>query len=185
MERRAFVAFLAAPLAAQAQSAGKVYRIGYLSLGSTSDGVSCLFRDTLRQRGYVEGRNLTIEARFADAKVDTLPYRRPGAPQRRRDGHHRDAPARAAKAATTTLPIVMAGGADPVEHGFITTFAKPGGNVTGVTHSLGPKTAGKGLALKEAVPRMSRVALYGTQCKCVAEPRSVAGLDSPTWRATT
>jgi ABC-type uncharacterized transport system substrate-binding protein len=67
---------------------------------------------------------------------------------------------KAAKEATATIPIVMAGSADPVEQGLVTSLARPGGNVTGVTHSPGPEIAGKGLELfKEAVPRMSGVAV--------------------------
>jgi len=153
---------LAVPLAAEAQSMGKVYRIGYLSLGSPSDGVSRPFRDTLRQLGYVEGQNLLIESRFADAKVDQLPGLAADLIQHRVDlivtiG---TPPVKAVKEATATIPIVMAGGADPVEHGLVASLAQPGGNVTGVTHSPGPEISGKGLEfLKEAVPTVSRVAV--------------------------
>jgi putative tryptophan/tyrosine transport system substrate-binding protein len=164
VDRRAFVAstlaLLAAPLAVEAQPAGKIYRIGYLSLGSPSNGVSRPFRDTLLQLGYVEGRNVLFEARFADAKVDQLPGLAA-------DLVHRNVdlivtigtpPVKAAKEATATIPIVMAGSADPVEHGFVTSLAHPGGNVTGVTHSPGPEIAAKGLELlKEVVPTLGRV----------------------------
>jgi putative ABC transport system substrate-binding protein len=156
------LAILAAPLAAEAQQPGKVYRIGYLSLGSPSGGVSRPFRDTLRKLGYVEGQNLLIEARFADAKADQLPGLAADLVQRKVDlivtiG---TPPVKAAKEATATIPIVMAGSADPVEHGFVATLAQPGGNVTGLTHSPGPEISGKGIELlKEAVPTVSRVAV--------------------------
>jgi len=151
---------LVTALAATAQQAGKVYRIGYLSLGSPSDGVSPQFRDTLRQLGYVEGQNLLIESRFADAKVDELPRLAADLIQRKVDlivtiG---TPTTQAAKDATTTIPIVMGGSADPVEHGLVVSLARPGGNITGVTHSPGPQLAAKGIELlKEAVPKISHV----------------------------
>ena len=156
------LSILVAPLGSEAQPAGKVYRIGYLSLGSPSDGVSRPLRDTLRQLGYVEGQNLLIESRFADAKVDQLPSLAADLVRRNVDlivtiG---TPPVQAAKEATATIPIVMAGSADPVEHGFVASLAQPGGNVTGVTHSPGPEISGKGIELlKEAVPTVSRVAV--------------------------
>ena len=156
------LSILVAPLGSEAQPAGKVYRIGYLSLGSPSDGVSRPLRDTLRQLGYVEGQNLLIESRFADAKVDQLPGLAADLVRRNVDlivtiG---TPPVQAAKEATATIPIVMAGSADPVEHGFVASLAQPGGNVTGVTHSPGPEISGKGIELlKEAVPTVSRVAV--------------------------
>jgi putative ABC transport system substrate-binding protein len=151
---------VAAPLAVEAQQAGKVYRIGFLSLGSASGGVSRAFLDTLHQLGYVEGQNLLVEARFADAKVDQLPGLAADLVQ-----HQVEVivtigtpPVKAAKDATATIPIVMAGSADPVEHGLVASLAKPGGNVTGVTHSPGPEIAAKGLELlKEVVPTLARV----------------------------
>lgn len=156
------LSILVAPLGSEAQPTGKVYRIGYLSLGSPSDGVSRPFRDTLRQLGYVEAQNLLIESWFADAKVDQLPGLAADLVRRNVDlivtiG---TPPVQAAKEATATIPIVMAGSADPVEHGFVASLARPGGNVTGVTHSPGPEISGKGIELlKEAVPTVSRVAV--------------------------
>jgi len=153
---------LAAPIAAEAQPTAKVYRIGYLSPGAASEGVSGRFRDTLKELGYIEGRNLVIESRFADTKMDELP------------GLAKDLvrvgvdiivtigtpTVQAAKESTTTIPIVMAGSADPVEHKLVASLGRPGGNVTGVTHSPGPEISAKGLQLlKEAVPAVSRVAI--------------------------
>jgi putative tryptophan/tyrosine transport system substrate-binding protein len=153
---------LAVPIAGQTQPTARVYRIGYLSPGAASGGVSGPFRDALKELGYIEGRNLVIESRFADTKLDQLP------------GLAKDLvrvgvdiivtigtpTVQAAKEATTTIPIVMAGSADPVEHKLVASLASPGGNVTGVTHSPGPQISGKGLQLlKEAVPAVSRVAI--------------------------
>jgi putative ABC transport system substrate-binding protein len=155
--------FAAAPMAADAQPATKVYRIGYLSPGTaTPEGVSRPFRDALQEMGYVEGRNLVIESRFADTHWDQLPAL---AKELLRAGVDiivtiGTPTVQAAKEATTTIPIVMAGSADPVEHKLVTSLARPGGNVTGVTHSPGPEISGKGLhLLKEAVPALSRVAI--------------------------
>ena len=164
--RRAVVSLalslLAAPIVATAQSVGKVYRIGYLSPGAASQGVSAPFRDALKELGYIEGRDFVIESRFADAKMDQLP------------GLAKDLvrvgvdiivtigtpTVQAAKDATTAIPIVMAGSADPVEHKLVASLGRPGGNVTGVTHSPGPEISAKGLQLlKEAVPALSRVAI--------------------------
>jgi putative ABC transport system substrate-binding protein len=156
------LALLAAPLAVGAQQGGKVYTLGFLSLGSASGGVSRPFRDALHQLGYVEGRNLVIEARFADADVAKLPDLAADLVRRRVDvivtiG---TPPVKAAKNATTTIPIVMAGSGDPVEHGLVASLARPGANVTGVAHTPGPDISGKGLQLlKEAVPTITRVAV--------------------------
>jgi len=152
----------AAPMVAETQPTAKIYRIGYLSPEAASQGVSRPFRDALQDMGYIEGRNLVIESRFADTHMDQLPALAKdlvragvdvivtiGTPTVQAD-----------KEATTAIPIVMAGSADPVEHKLVTSLARPGGNVTGVTHSPGPEISGKGLhLLKEAVPALSRVAI--------------------------
>ncbi len=155
MERRAFVAgtlvLLAAPLAAEAQPAGKVYRIGWLHTGRPPDfgppnprtnlGA---FRQSLFELGYVEGRTFVIEGRFADAKVDRLPALAADlvALQVEVLVAANTRSAQAAKAATATIPIVFIGGQDPVANGLVASFARPGGNVTGVTASPGPDIAG-------------------------------------------
>jgi putative ABC transport system substrate-binding protein len=152
----------AVPMVAVSQPTAKTYRIGYLSPGAASQGVSRPFRDALQDMGYIEGRNLVIESRFADTHMDQLPALA-------KDLVHAGVDVvvtigtptvLAAKEATTAIPIVMAGSADPVEHKLVTSLARPGGNVTGVTHSPGPEISGKGLhLLKEAVPTVSRVAI--------------------------
>jgi putative ABC transport system substrate-binding protein len=120
------------------------------------------FRNALSELGYVEHRNYIIESRFADTDWDRLPRLAKELVDRGVDvivtiG---TPPVAAAKAATTTIPIVLAGSADPVEHGLVASLASPGGNVTGVTHSPGPEFAGKCLELlKEAAPSISRVAV--------------------------
>lgn len=156
------LSLLAAPIAAEAQPTAKVYRIGYLSPGDASQGVSGPFRDALKELGYIEGRNLVIESRFADTRMDEL---RTLAKDLVRVGPDiivtiGTPTVQAAKDSTTTIPIVMAGSADPVEHKLVASLGHPGGNVTGVTHSPGPEISAKGLQLlKEAVPAVSRVAI--------------------------
>jgi putative ABC transport system substrate-binding protein len=173
MSRRTFIAgavsVLAAPLAAVAQPAGKPYRIGWLHTGQppvfgppsprTSLGA---FRQGLFELGYVEGRTFIIEGRFADAKVDRLPALAAELVALQVDVivAANTTSAQAAKAATATVPIVFIGPADPVGLGLVASLARPGGNVTGVTSSVGTEIAGKALELfKEAVPRISRVAV--------------------------
>ena len=168
------LALLAAPLAADAQPADKVYRIGWLHTGEppsfgppnprTNLGA---FRQGLFELGYVEGRTFVIEGRFADAKVDRLPVLAAELVALQVDVivAANTTSAKAAKEATATIPIVFIGSTDPVGQGLVASLARPGGNVTGVTSSAGPEIAGKGLELlKEAVPRISRVAvLYSSE----------------------
>jgi putative ABC transport system substrate-binding protein len=148
---------LVAPLAVEAQQPGKVYRVGYLAAGS---GVDEAFRQALRSLGYVEGRNLVLEGRFAEGKIERLPALAAELAQRPVDVivTITTPAALAAKSATPTIPIVMAGSATPVELGLIASLGRPGGNVTGVTNNPGPGFAGKWLQLlKEAAPKISRV----------------------------
>ena len=143
MDRRTFLfvfslGTLSAPLAADAQPTGKVYRIGYLAAGSAiaSQLPVEAFREGLRELGLVEGQNIVIDYRFAEGRFDRLPDL-----------------AVAAKNATGTIPIVMAGVGDPVELGLIASLARPGGNVTGLSFSVGMDIFGKGLELlREVVP---------------------------------
>ena len=149
---------LAVPLAADAQQQGRVYRVGYLAAGSS---VSEAFRQALRQLGYMEGQNVVIETRFAERKLERLPDLAAELVRLKVDVivTITTPAALAAKQATTTIPIVMAGSADPVELGLIASFARPGGNVTGVTNNPGAGFTGKWLQLlKEVAPNISRVA---------------------------
>ena len=153
---------LATPLAAEAQQAAKVPRIGYLAANlAASPHLTEAFLQGLRDLGYVEGRNVALEYRSAEGKLERLPALAAelvalevdvilvgGTPH-----------ALAAKQATKTIPIVFAAGADPVESGLVTSLARPGGNVTGLSN-LNTELVGKCLEqLKQAVPRVSRVAV--------------------------
>ncbi len=167
IDRRAFItmlggSILAAPLAASAQQAAKVARMGFLTLNlAPNPHLREAFLQGLRDLGYVEGRNVVIEYRDAGGKserlaalaaelvalrVDVIPSG--GTPQ-----------ALAAKQATKTLPIVFTSVIDPVADGLVTSLARPGGNVTGLSQ-LAPELVGKRLEhLKQAVPGASRVAV--------------------------
>jgi len=154
---------LLAPLPAVAQSAGKVYRVGFL--GMRMDPGDSLFFEALqaglRERGYVEGRNLALEFRWAEGKRERLP-----ALAAELVGLPVDVilvglteTALVAKAATRTTPVVFVGLADPVRRGLVASLARPGGNLTGLTWDVGPTMFAKSIELlKEAVPAMSRVA---------------------------
>src|SRR6266850_4876587 len=133
MKRRAFLsgvlAFLAAPLAAGAQQAGKVYRIGVLSTVSAPyEPMIGAFRHRLRELGYEENKTVLIEYRWAQGKLDRLPGLAAELVALRVDVivTHGDPGARAAKEATTTIPIVATMG-DPVRVGFAASLARPGG----------------------------------------------------------
>jgi putative ABC transport system substrate-binding protein len=163
MNRRAFVtglgAVLAAPLAAEAQQAGKVYRIGILA--NVSGDIWGPFIEGLRDLGYVEGQNITIEFRSSEAKYERLPDLAAELVRLKVDVivAPADENVVVAKQATRTIPIVMAGSGDPVGGGLVASLAQPGGNVTGLSLSA-PELAGKQLQLlKETVPRVSRVAV--------------------------
>jgi putative ABC transport system substrate-binding protein len=169
MPRRAFLAIiagglLAAPLAAEAQQAGKIIRIGYLSFNlATSPHLREAFRQGLRDLGYVEGRNLVIEYRSAEGKRERLPALVTELVTLKVDvivteGGNTVVPL-AAKQATRTLPIVFASAADPVGSGLVTSLARPGGNVTGLS-GLSTELVGKRLELlTQAVPGVGQVAV--------------------------
>jgi putative ABC transport system substrate-binding protein len=167
MNRRTFLCgltlgTLALPLTAEAQQAGKVPRIGFLFFGSPGPSRELdVFRQGLRELGYTEGQNIVIEVRFANGRVERLPELAaelvrlkpdvivtPGTPA-----------SVAAKQATSTIPIVFAGVADAVGAGLVADFARPGGNITGLT-SISAELGGKRLELlKEVAPKASRVAV--------------------------
>jgi len=164
IDRRAFVSgalsLLGAPFAVDAQQPGKVYRIGMLTLVSVP-AFEEIFRQGLKERGYTEGQNLELEWRRAEGKTERLAELAAELVARRVDlivTASNDA-ARAAKAATATIPIVMTAVGDPERWGLVTSLSKPGGNATGLSLDPGAEMAGKMLQLlKEAAPRISRVA---------------------------
>jgi putative tryptophan/tyrosine transport system substrate-binding protein len=170
VDRRAFIAgtvgLLAAPLAVEAQQPGKVYRIGFLATFPAAPGgpnpLGDAFLDGLREHGYVEGQNLTIERRFSEGKADRLPAL--VADLLRLDVRlivaSAPGPSLAAKAGTTTVPIVFVGVADPIGTGLVASLAWPGGNVTGLATIEWEAFSAKQLQVsKEALPRASRIAI--------------------------
>jgi putative tryptophan/tyrosine transport system substrate-binding protein len=150
---------------AQAQQPKKLPRIGFLSAASSS-AISArveAFRQGLRELGYVEGKNIFIEWRFADGKSDRLPSLAAELVRLKVDVIVAEAPTstRSAKQATVTIPIVMMFDDDPVGSGFVASLARPGGNITGLS-TLSPEISGKQLELlKEIVPKLSRVGVLG------------------------
>ena len=167
-------------VSAEAQQPKKVPRIGYLSSQDpASESIrSEPIRAALRDLGYIEGQNIAIEYRYSEGKRDRAPELVSELVGLKVDiivVSGGDPWVRAAKNATKTIPIVMAGaGLDPVEAGFIDSLARPGGNVTGITN-LGSELGGKRLELlKEAVPKVARVAvLYepANQSQCTRGER--------------
>jgi putative tryptophan/tyrosine transport system substrate-binding protein len=156
------LSLLMAPLTSQAQPAAHVPRLGLLMPGSASGYASRLeaFRHGLRDLGYVEGRHITLEYRFADGQADRLPALVAELIHLPVDILVIDGTTaiRPAQHATTTIPIVMAVSGDPVGEGLVASLARPGGNITGLS-SRAPELSGKRLEfLKEAVPQLSRVA---------------------------
>jgi putative ABC transport system substrate-binding protein len=158
------VELLAVAVITEAQQPKKVARIGYLSQfepGGESSRAEAI-RRALRELGYVEGQNIAIEYRYAEGKADRLPELAAELVHLKVDiivAAGADNLVRAAKNATKTIPIVMSGqGIDPVEAGLVESLARPGGNVTGLTNLTG-ELGGKRLELlKQAVPKVARVA---------------------------
>src|SRR5712692_9882262 len=166
MERRRFIevtagGLLAAPLAAEAKQTGKVPRVGYLSVFSSSNPFppSEAFWQGLHDLGWIEGQNIAIERRFAEGKAQRLPDLAVELVRLRVDLIFAETTpaARAVKQATTTIPIVFSPIADPIGSGLVANLARPGGNITGITF-MAPELGGKRLELlKQAVPGMIRV----------------------------
>jgi putative tryptophan/tyrosine transport system substrate-binding protein len=194
MERRTFLGMivgglLAAPLAAEAQQSAKGHRIGLL-IGSSRSFVAPyleIFRQALRALGYVEGRNIAIEYRYADGHYDRLPVLAADLVRLKVDIVVTEGtpPTRAAAQATTTIPIVMTVTGDPVAAGLVTNLARPGGNLTGASF-LFPEIAAKRLQLlKEVIPALSRVtvvlnpsnAVHGPTVKEVEVAANALGID--------
>src|SRR5262245_11288189 len=158
--------FYALCASAEAQQPTTVPRIGYLSPTSPSVSPARIeaFRPGLRELGYIEGKNIVIEYRYAEGKFDRLPALAAEQVRLKVDLIVTTGPTvtRAAKEATTTVPIVMTTDPDPVGNGFVASLARPGGNITSLS-GLAPELSGKQLELlKEIVSRLSRVAVFGT-----------------------
>ena len=188
MDRRTFVvaatAIAVVPGATVAQQTGKSYRIGWLDLGtrpSTTSPPLEAFRRGLSELGWIEGRNLAIETRYADDDNARL-----AAVTAELVGLRVDVivtittpAALAAKKATGLIPIVMAGSSDPVELGLVKSLARPGENVTGLTNNPGAGFTQKlTQLLKEAAPKVSRVALLWGASTAVGEARALTELQA-------
>ena len=173
-------AFLTTVSLVDAQQATNISRIGFL-IGPAPSAVIVrteAFRQGLRELGYIEGKNIVIEWRYAEAKLDRLPELAAelvrikvavivaGGPT----------PTRAAKNATSTIPIVMAQHTDPVGSGLVASLARPGGNITGLS-TLAPEVSGKRLELlKEIFPKLVRVAVFGTS-KSASSAHELRGVE--------
>jgi putative tryptophan/tyrosine transport system substrate-binding protein len=160
------VILLAVAVIAEAQQPKKVPRIAWLTSSPLSGNANRIeaFRQGLQELGYVEGKNIVIEYRSGEGNRDRVPALAVELVHLKVDVivTAGASTTRSAKAATTTVPIVMAQDIDPVESGFVTSLARPGGNITGLS-TLGPELSGKRLELlKEIVPKLSRVTVLGT-----------------------
>src|SRR5262245_14053420 len=155
--------FFALILPVEAQQPKKVPMIGFQSAAVPSAVLPRreAFRQGLRELGYVEGKNISIEWRYAEGKLDRLDEFAAEFVRLKVDVIVTGAPSstRAVKKATTTIPIVMGWDSDPVANGFVASLARPGGNITGLS-SLAPEITGKQLELlKETIPRLAHVAV--------------------------
>jgi putative ABC transport system substrate-binding protein len=180
VKRRAFITLLGGaatwPLAARAQQPSMPV-VGYLYLGSPAHTARqvAAFRRGLSETGYVDGRNVAIEFRWADNELDRLPALAAELVSRRAAvivTPFSSTATRAAKAATTTIPVVFTTGIDPVEAGLVASLNRPGGNVTGLTamnSELAPKQLG---LLQELIPGATRIAV-------LVQPSALANRRSP------
>jgi len=177
MDRRTFIvavagSLLTVPVAARAQQAGKVYRIGIVeAIPAAQNGANLdALRKGLRELGYVEGRNLIIEYRSADGRAERFPDLVSELVRLKVDLIvTRGTPAaKAAKDATGTIPVIMATMGDP--RAIVASFARPGANITGVTTFSTELTAKRIELLKELVPNLSRVALLHNMGNPAAPP---------------
>jgi len=178
------VTFAMCGAVAQAQQAAKIPRLGYLHGGSKLDFTDEAVVQGLRGLGYIDGKNIVLEYRYANGKLDRFPDLAADLVRVKTDVivAVSESGARAAKDATKTIPIVMVGvGTDPAEAGLIESLARPGGNITGLT-SIAVEIAGRRLELfKEAVPKAVRLAvLYDPANRgTVAEAKEVQAAGPP------
>jgi putative ABC transport system substrate-binding protein len=168
MRRREFIALIggavaARPLAVRAQP-GRTYRIGFLGVTSEAEFQRQLeaLKRGLRQLGYEEGKNLVIEYRWAESRYDRLPDLAAELVKLRIDVlvAHSTPGVRAAKQATSTIPIVMAIVGDPIAAGLVESLSRPGGNLTGLTFFFAEIAAKRVELIKEAIPTLTRVAVF-------------------------
>jgi putative ABC transport system substrate-binding protein len=157
---------LAVPVLCYGQQPAKVYRIGFLvaraSTGPATTRLWEAFAEGLREHGYVDGQNVVIERRYTEGRAERAPALAAELVSLKPDliVAHANASVRAAKQATSAIPIVMVGVTDPVGLGLVASLAHPGGNVTGLTGTVDMQIMGKRLQLlKQAVPTVSRVAV--------------------------
>jgi putative ABC transport system substrate-binding protein len=166
MLRRRFITLLGGaaaiwPVAARAQQAGKVWRIGYFSPGSPSGPTEKEFVQGLNELGYIDGKNMQLERRFADGTLDRLPALAAELVRANVDVILAESSiaVEAARQATRTIPIVMTGVGNPVGSGFVKSITQPGGNITGLTN-VSIEVSSKYLEyLHAAVPNLMRVGI--------------------------
>jgi len=179
VKRRAFLGtltggLLAAPLAAEAQQVGKVWRIGYLSPAEAHNPIDEAFERSMKDLGYVEGQNIVFERRYSRGQSDALT---PLATELVGLGVDllvawSPAGALAAKRATSQCPVVFLGAGDPVLHGLVSSVAKPGGNLTEISFDTSLEIYPKCLQLlKETIPGLRRVALLSSSEAAIAGAR--------------
>ena len=187
MDRRTFIGtfvggLLASPLACFAQRPLKVWRVGFLAAASEqdfTDGRLDAFLIGMRELGYVEGKNLVVEARYGDGNYDRLPNLAAELVRLKVDVIVAvPSPAiRAAQHATTTIPIVFPGTGDPVGSGFVASLAQPGGNITGLSNTNLDISAKTLELLMTMAPRMSRIAILANPGSSTA-PAMVKSIDA-------
>jgi putative ABC transport system substrate-binding protein len=164
MKRRQFITLLSGaaawPISARAQQPAKLPRIGFLST-EAADSLSDAFKEGLRELRYVEGQTIAIEWRFSGDRVERLPELAAGLVRLGVDliVVTTTAPANAARAASSTIPIVFVSVSDPVEFGFIKSLAQPGGNITGLANTNVELSAKRLEILREMLPRVTRIAV--------------------------
>jgi putative tryptophan/tyrosine transport system substrate-binding protein len=175
------VILLAVAVIGEAQESKKIPRIGYFT-GATPDGQSArieAFRQGLGEFGYVEGKNIVIEWRYAEGKLDRYPALAAELVRLKPDVIVTGGGGltRAVKNATSTIPIVMTQDGDPVANGFVASLARPGGNITGLSN-LSPEMNGKQLEiLKEIVPKLARVAVFGSSATNPSNARQLREIE--------
>ncbi len=188
------LAFAAAP-SSFSQQQGKVWRVGILSptSASLSSSNTNAFLEGMRELGYIEGKNLVIERRFADGRLERFPGLAAELVQLKVDVIVvQSSPAiSATQKATTTIPVVMTSAGDPVGSGFVKSLARPGGNITGLSNMAGDIAAKFIDLLRSVVPKLSRVAMltpsttYGELSKSVQAAAQKAGVKTLMAEAST